>query len=47
MVHSASVGERRAADPFSNTVAVTIRPLRRKLGDAPPIETVVGVGYRL
>jgi DNA-binding response OmpR family regulator len=34
-------------DPFSNTVAVTIRRLRRKLGDPPLIETVVGVGYRL
>src|SRR5436305_7880491 len=35
------------ADPFSNTVAVTVRRLRRKLGDPPLIETVVGVGYRL
>jgi DNA-binding response OmpR family regulator len=35
------------ADPFSNTVAVTIGRLRRKLGDPPLIETVVGVGYRL
>jgi DNA-binding response OmpR family regulator len=35
------------ADPFSNTVAVTLARLRRKLGDPPPIETVVGVGYRL
>ena len=35
------------ADPFSNTVAVTIARLRRKLGDPPMIETVVGVGYRL
>jgi DNA-binding response OmpR family regulator len=35
------------ADPFSNTVAVTIRRLRRKLGDPPVIETVIGVGYRL
>jgi DNA-binding response OmpR family regulator len=34
-------------DPFSNTVAVTIARLRRKLGDPPLIETVVGVGYRL
>jgi DNA-binding response OmpR family regulator len=34
-------------DPFSNTVAVTIRRLRRKLGEPPLIETVVGVGYRL
>jgi DNA-binding response OmpR family regulator len=35
------------ADPFSNTVAVTVRRLRRKLGDPPLIETMVGVGYRL
>jgi DNA-binding response OmpR family regulator len=35
------------ADPFSNTVAVTVRRLRRKLGEPPLIETVVGVGYRL
>ena len=34
-------------DPFSNTVAVTIGRLRRKLGDPPMIETVIGVGYRL
>ena len=38
------------ADPFSNTVRVTISNLRRKLADAgpgQPIQTVVGVGYRL
>jgi DNA-binding response OmpR family regulator len=35
------------ADPFSNTVAVTVGRLRRKLGDPPLIETIVGVGYRL
>ena len=35
------------ADAFSNTVAVTVGRLRRKLGDPPLIETVVGVGYRL
>lgn len=38
------------ADPFTNTVRVTVGTLRRKLetGGAPPaIETVVGVGYRL
>jgi DNA-binding response OmpR family regulator len=35
------------ADPFSNTVAVTLARLRRKLGSPPLIETVVGVGYRL
>ena len=35
------------ADPFSNTVSVTVSRLRRKLGDPPPIETHVGSGYRL
>jgi len=35
------------ADPFSNTVTVTVGRLRRKLGDPPLIETVTGVGYRL
>jgi DNA-binding response OmpR family regulator len=35
------------ADPFSNTVAVTIGRLRRKLGDPPLVTTVVGVGYQL
>ncbi|HEU5387193.1 MAG TPA: response regulator transcription factor [Streptosporangiaceae bacterium] len=35
------------ADPFSNTVAVTMARLRRKLGDPPLIQTVTGVGYRL
>jgi DNA-binding response OmpR family regulator len=35
------------ADPFSNTVAVTIARLRRKIGEPPLIETVIGVGYRL
>ena len=35
------------ADPFSNTVSVTVSRLRRKLGDPPLIETVVGSGYRL
>ncbi len=35
------------ADPFTNAVAVTIGRLRRKLGDPPLIETVIGVGYRL
>ncbi len=38
---------RAHADPFSNTVAVTVGRLRRKLGDPPLIETVAGVGYRL
>jgi DNA-binding response OmpR family regulator len=35
------------ADPFSNTVSVTLSRLRRKLGRPPPIETVIGYGYRL
>jgi DNA-binding response OmpR family regulator len=35
------------ADPFSNIVSVTMTRLRRKLGDPPLIETVVGRGYRL
>ena len=35
------------ADPFTNTVRVTIANLRRKLGDPPVIETVVGSGYRI
>lgn len=38
------------ADPFTNTVRVTVSNLRRKLGEAgdgQPIQTVVGVGYRL
>src|ERR1700756_2191343 len=35
------------ADPFSNTVSVTVSRLRRKLGDPQPIETVIGSGYRL
>ena len=34
-------------DPFSNIVAVTMSRLRRKLGDPPLIETVVGKGYRM
>jgi DNA-binding response OmpR family regulator len=35
------------ADPFTNTVTVTIGRLRRKLGDPPVISTTPGVGYRL
>ena len=40
------------ADPFTNTVRVTVGTLRRKLQDgdvssAPLIETVIGSGYRL
>jgi DNA-binding response OmpR family regulator len=34
-------------DPFSNIVAVTVGRLRRKLGDPPLIETVIGSGYRM
>jgi DNA-binding response OmpR family regulator len=34
-------------DPFSNIVSVTMTRLRRKLGDPPLIETVVGNGYRM
>jgi DNA-binding response OmpR family regulator len=33
------------ADPFTNTVRVTISNLRKKLGDPPFIETVAGRGY--
>jgi DNA-binding response OmpR family regulator len=35
------------ADPFTNTVAVTIGRLRRKLGNPQVITTTPGVGYRL
>ena len=35
------------ADPFTNTVTVTIGRLRRKLGDPPIISTTPGVGYRI
>lgn len=35
------------ADPFTNTVTVTISRLRRKLGDPPVITTTPGVGYRI
>ncbi|MBF8194076.1 response regulator transcription factor [Nonomuraea sp. K274] len=35
------------ADPFTNTVTVTIGRLRRKLGDPPIITTTPGVGYRI
>ncbi len=35
------------ADPFTNTVTVTIGRLRRKLGDPPLIVTTPGVGYRV
>ena len=35
------------ADPFTNTVTVTIGRLRRKLGPPPVITTTPGVGYRI
>ncbi|KAB8194615.1 response regulator [Nonomuraea phyllanthi] len=35
------------ADPFTNTVTVTVGRLRRKLGEPPVITTTPGVGYRL
>ncbi len=35
------------ADPFTNAVAVTVMRLRRKLGDPPLIETIIGGGYQL
>jgi DNA-binding response OmpR family regulator len=34
-------------DPFTTTVRVTVKTLRRKLGDPPLVETVVGAGYRV
>ncbi len=34
-------------DPFTNVVRMTIMTLRRKLGDPPVLETVIGVGYRM
>ena len=35
------------ADPFTNTVRVTMMRLRRKLGEPGVIETVPSVGYRI
>ena len=35
------------ADPFTNTVRMTISRLRAKLGDPPVIETVSPIGYRI
>ena len=35
------------ADPFTNTVTVTMGRLRRKLGDPPVIATRPGVGYQV
>ena len=34
-------------DPFTTTVRVTVMTLRKKLGEPPLIETVVGAGYRM
>jgi DNA-binding response OmpR family regulator len=34
-------------DPFTGVVRMTMMKLRRKLGDPPIIETVVGEGYRI
>ncbi|SDT37360.1 response regulator transcription factor [Actinoplanes derwentensis] len=35
------------ADPFTNTVRMTVMTLRRKLGDPPLLHTVRRAGYRL
>jgi DNA-binding response OmpR family regulator len=35
------------ADPFTNVVRVTVKNLRRKLGEPQLVRTVVGAGYRL
>ncbi|MFF5076066.1 response regulator transcription factor [Actinoplanes sp. NPDC000266] len=35
------------ADPFTNTVTVTVGRLRRKLGEPAAIVTLPGVGYRM
>ncbi|MGZ8634809.1 MAG: response regulator transcription factor [Solirubrobacteraceae bacterium] len=35
------------ADPFTNTVRMTIMTLRRKLGAPAVLETVMGAGYRI
>jgi DNA-binding response OmpR family regulator len=34
-------------DPFTTIVRVTVMTLRKKIGDPPLIETVVGAGYRV
>jgi DNA-binding response OmpR family regulator len=34
-------------DPFTNAIRITVMTLRRKLGEPPVIETLVGVGYQL
>ncbi|GAA5174500.1 response regulator transcription factor [Pseudonocardia eucalypti] len=35
------------ADPFTHAVRITVGTLRRKLGDPPIVETVIGAGYRI
>jgi DNA-binding response OmpR family regulator len=35
------------ADPFTNTVRMTVMTLRRKLGEPAVLETVMGAGYRV
>jgi DNA-binding response OmpR family regulator len=35
------------ADPFTNSVRMTVLRLRRKLGSPSAIETVKGAGYRV
>ena len=35
------------ADPFTKTVQMTVRRLRRKLDGPEIIETIAGVGYRI
>jgi DNA-binding response OmpR family regulator len=35
------------ADPFTNSVRMTVLRLRRKLGSPPLVETVKGAGYRV
>lgn len=36
-----------SADPFTNVIRVTVMNLRRKLGEPPLIDTVIGIGYRM
>jgi DNA-binding response OmpR family regulator len=35
------------ADPATTIVRVTVMTLRKKLGEPPVVDTVVGIGYRL
>jgi DNA-binding response OmpR family regulator len=35
------------ADPFTNAVRIAVGTLRKKLGQPPVIQTVVGAGYRI